>query len=29
MMAASRQFGGGNQPDLNFFILNLLVDHDD
>jgi hypothetical protein len=29
IMAASRQFSGGNQPDLNFFILNQLAGHDD
>jgi hypothetical protein len=29
MVAASRQFYGGNQPDLNFFILNQLSGHDD
>jgi hypothetical protein len=29
IVAASRQFSGGNQPDLNFFSLNLLPDHDD
>jgi hypothetical protein len=29
MMAASRQFSGGNQPDLNFFIVNQLAGHDD
>jgi hypothetical protein len=29
MMAASRQFSGGNQPYLNFFLVNQLAGHDD
>jgi hypothetical protein len=29
IMAASRQFSGWNQPDLNFFLLNQLPGHDD